>query len=789
MGSWTERLREPGADLAAVVREAAGAMPAISLLEILQERLEVGELPRALEAAVGAYSGTDRLRCLRTLASLEEAPAPDRARWNSDLATLLEDLDRLEEAAEALGRAAELAGDGAMKARLLNRLGTVRHARGDQNGALESYERSLALKESAGDDRGAWNTLLNLANLYREMGEPTSALEHARRAAKLDPDSARRARAEAVVAHAALEAGESGDHLDRARAAFRSAGDREGEAALLLEQASVLSRLGRAGEALAVLNGMGSEIPENLRARAEALRQRVQPGESRVLLDRMLQINRAILARHDPAALLRDIVDGAVELLSAERGFCILAAEKGFEIGAARHVSRETIRDAQFNISRGLADWVARNGEAVLTGRAGSEPSLREYKSLEELRVKSIACVPMRAADRLLGALYVDHRERPDAFSRGDLETLQALAEQAAVALTQVRLLEENLRQQKLLEQANARLRASNRVLEQRVRTQTEVLERVKSAGRDRYDQLVGSSSAMQEIYRQLTKIESSAETVLITGESGTGKELLARAIHQRSSRSAGPFVPVNCGALTETLLDSELFGHVKGAFTGAAADRPGVFEQAEGGTLFLDEIGETSAETQKRLLRVLQQKEIRRVGDQTDRKVNVRVVAATNRDLSEAVSEREFREDLFYRLNVLRVHVPPLRERREDIPLLVDHFLDRIATEQGGARPPVGPGFVDRLLKREWPGNVRQLENAVRRIVALGEESLEAEEAPTVSRTDALRSLEEVELEHIRRVLAATAGNVTEAARILGVGSATLWRRLRKHDLRPSDR
>jgi transcriptional regulator with GAF, ATPase, and Fis domain len=765
--------------------------------EALRESLSGEPLWRALEAAAQETAGRplDRLRCLRALVATAEAPAPDRARWAADLSSQLEDLDRLEEAADAAGRAVEAArsaGDVGLEARLLNRAGTLHHARGRHAEALAAYERSLALKDAQGDGRGAWNTVVNLATLRREMGEPSAALEAARRAGQLAGTDARKlAQSLALAAHAALEAGRPVDSLAPAREAFRALADVEGEALLLLDHAVVHARRGDARSARALLDQIPAHgVSRPLATRAQALRERLQPSGGRALLDRLLELNRALLARRDGAALLRDIVDAAVDLLAAERGFCILAAADGFDVAAARHVNRETIDRPQFKISRTIADRVARLGEPLRTEHAMQDPALQNLRSVAELHIKSICCAPLRAAGRVIGALYVDHRERAGAFGPEDLDTLQALADHAAVALTHARLEEETARQQKALEQLNAALRSANRALHQRVETQTRLLERAESArtGRDRYDQLIGRSAAMQDVYKLLDRLESSQETVLITGESGTGKELLARAIHHRSPRQGKPFVSINCGALAETLLESELFGHVKGAFTGAAADRAGVFEQAEGGTLFLDEIGEVSPDTQKRLLRVLQEREIRRVGDNRDRKVNVRVVAATNRDLAEAVEEKSFREDLYYRLNVLRIHLPPLRERKDDVPLLVAHFLDRIAAERGGPAPRIGDACMTALAGHGWPGNVRQLENAVRRIVALGEDALALEEAPATAATAAapdLRPLEEVELDHIKRVLTATGGNVTEAARILGIGSATLWRRLKKHDLR----
>jgi two-component system response regulator HydG len=255
--------------------------------------------------------------------------------------------------------------------------------------------------------------------------------------------------------------------------------------------------------------------------------------------------------------------------------------------------------------------------------------------------------------------------------------------------------------------------------------------------GRAAFEELVGQSAGMQRVFRLVESVAASDTTILVQGESGTGKELVARAIHQRSARRAGPFIAVNCSALTEGLLDSELFGHVKGAFTGALKDRKGVFEEAHGGTLFLDEIGDISPATQVRLLRVLQEGKVRRVGDAQELPVDVRVVTATHRDLARAREEGTFREDLFYRLNVIPVHLPSLRERAEDIPLLAHHFLRRSAERAGKPVRRLTADALAALQAWRWPGNVRELQNAIERAVVLaqGEELAREDLPPDVAR------------------------------------------------------
>lgn len=314
---------------------------------------------------------------------------------------------------------------------------------------------------------------------------------------------------------------------------------------------------------------------------------------------------------------------------------------------------------------------------------------------------------------------------------------------------------------------------------------------------------LVGKSKLMQEVYTQIEKVAAARGAVLIEGESGTGKELVAKAIHYASPRKSGPFVVIDCAAIPEPLQESELFGHVKGAFTGAVATKRGLFEEAHGSSLFLDEVSELPLGLQAKLLRVFQDGEIRRVGDTRVIQVDVRVLAATNRDLAEEVRQGAFREDLYYRLNVFPIHLPPLRDRREDIPLLAEHILGRIAEGAGGKPRRLSPGALRLLMSYSWPGNVRELEHALERAVLLSEDELIAEQdlpshlaAPQDELAVALpedtlalpettaRAVREVERELIRRALARTANNRTEAARLLGISRRALLYKLKAYGL-----
>jgi len=308
---------------------------------------------------------------------------------------------------------------------------------------------------------------------------------------------------------------------------------------------------------------------------------------------------------------------------------------------------------------------------------------------------------------------------------------------------------------------------------------------------------IIGKSGPMKELLEMVAMIAPSEATVLITGESGTGKELIAKSVHFNSARKDKPFVVVNCAALTETLLESELFGHEKGAFTGADKRREGHFMQANKGTIFLDEIGEMSATTQAKVLRVIQEREIQRVGSDDMIKVDVRILAATNRDLQRDVSEGRFREDLFYRLNVVTLRIPPLRERREDTPLLAQHFLEKLGKRNRKQLKGFSPLAMDMLIKYDWPGNVRELENAVERAVILSPGDYITENDLPMSVTEVYRqegsparpaqlanqpqSLEEIEKEAILAAFEATGGNKSETARKLGINRRTLYKKLEK--------
>ena len=339
---------------------------------------------------------------------------------------------------------------------------------------------------------------------------------------------------------------------------------------------------------------------------------------------------------------------------------------------------------------------------------------------------------------------------------------------------------------------------ALDRAIQHRSLRQEVVRLREAAAGPLRFDDIIGDSAAMRRVFELLRRVSETDATVLITGESGTGKELVARALHRRSRRPDGPFVPINCAAVPEALLEAELFGHLKGAFTDAKGTRPGLFLQAMGGTLFLDEIGEIPLGLQPKLLRALQERRVRPVGGDLEIPFDARIVAATNRDLESAVAEGRFREDLYYRINVIHLELPPLRGRGTDVLLLAQHLIAHFAGTGGKSIRGLSPAAAERLVNYAWPGNVRELQNCIERAVALAQyDEIVVEDLPEKIRTyrsshvvvagddpSELVSMEEVERRYIVRVLESVGGNKSLAARILGFDRTTLYRKMERYGL-----
>jgi transcriptional regulator with GAF, ATPase, and Fis domain/tetratricopeptide (TPR) repeat protein len=463
-------------------------------------------------------------------------------------------------------------------------------------------------------------------------------------------------------------------------------------------------------------------------------------------LARILTINRDLACEPDLSRLLDRVTDQAIDLLGADRGFVLLAddaphAHDGPASGqllarAARAAGDRGKDDPSVRFSRSICERVLQTGEPIVTNDARGDARLGGAASVHARSISSVACVPIprvRGGDRApIGVLYLESRASLPGLRRGpvameaELPTLLAFADQVGIAIANAKLVEENRRRADALEIANGELEQARAKLDDALARRTEQLEKTKAdlgvarqalrghAGYAGYKGLVGASGPMRRLYALVDRVRETDVPVLITGESGTGKEVVARAIHVGGARAKRPFLGVNCGAIPANLLESELFGHVRGAFTGAERDRKGLFREAEGGTILLDEIGEMPLKMQAGLLRVLQEKTVRPVGGNREETVDARVVCATNRDLEEMVAKGTFREDLYYRINVVALHVPSLRDRVDDVPLLVDHFLGVFAAHYRRERKTVSRDAIKRLQGHAWPGNVRQLEHVL---------------------------------------------------------------------------
>ncbi len=520
-------------------------------------------------------------------------------------------------------------------------------------------------------------------------------------------------------------------------------------------------------------------------------------------LRRLLRINKRLNSEQRLPRLLELIVDTVIELTDAERGFLLLDDDGGgLQVKVARNIDQETLGTAEFELSRSIAQQAAAGGEPIVTIDATGDARFREALSVSDLHLRSVLAVPLAVKGKVVGTIYVDHRLRKGAFDQDDVNHVLDFAEQAAIALENARLLAELRRRERQVE-------ALNRRLEAELAARREELSGIKVELRDsrealavRYDyrNIVGRTPRMLELFRLLDRITDTTLPVVIQGESGTGKELVARAIHTNGPRRERPFVGENCAAIPETLLESTLFGYTRGAFTGAEHDTKGLFEIADSGTLFLDEVGEMSPAMQGKLLRVLQEGELRRVGSERTRKVDVRIVTATNRDLARMVDEGKFRRDLYFRLNVAAIALPPLRDRREDIPLMVEHFLAKAAKSAAPAgRPvkPIDPDALARLCAYRWPGNVRELENELTRADAFSAARITAADlsphvaaagdpgAVAIEDPDSLLlkpRVERLERSLLREALGRAANNQTRAAELLGLSRFGLQKKLKRY-------
>ncbi len=644
---------------------------------------------------------------------------------------------------------------------------------GEPKKARELYERCAAAWDTQGRARDAIEARLErILSLSRDASFPKEkltselgVLEKRSDLASLGEHEVLYALVQGLVFGRTGEDARSKDHLDRTVELARKYRLREWEWMALDARARLLAQDGLtalarrdADAALEILEETAAKLPRDLREvfwndpRREALRtvaSRHEPfrnphatlpqsalpalGRSRTTtlnamrrddrLDFLLELTRELAAFKELPHLLGRVTELAVALVEAERGFVVLENEDG---GLTVHAAKARSGDETHReFSRSVAEGVIQSGTPIVTTRAKEDVRLKSAASVHALMIQSIACVPIRGTGdgSPIGALYVETRTRRGERFEAELVTLSAFADQAAIAIENARLLAENRAREAALIASNKELEKAKERLSEVLGRRTEQLAATRRDLRDvrsklerhfGYGGLLGQSPSMRKLFSILERVKDTNVPVLITGESGTGKEVVARTIHDLGPRSRRPFIGVNCGAIPGNLLEGELFGHTKGAFTGADRDRKGLFREAAGGTLLLDEIGEMPSSMQPGLLRVLQESKVRPVGGNEEESVDVRVVAATNRSLPAMVEEGTFRQDLFYRLRVIEVAIPPLRERAEDIPILVDHFLGVFAARYQRPRKSVSRDALRLFEDWPWPGNVRELENVL---------------------------------------------------------------------------
>ena len=494
----------------------------------------------------------------------------------------------------------------------------------------------------------------------------------------------------------------------------------------------------------------------------------------------LFEISQALERSLDIREVVNPVLESMAEHMGMLRGTLTLLNRNTGEIfiEAAYGLSVNQQKRGKYRLGEGITGKVVETGQPAIVPHISEEPLFLDRtgarKHLEKDEI-SFICVPIKLGNEVIGALSVDRLFDENISFEEDIRLLSIIAAMIAQAVKLRQTVQED----------------KQRLLEENIRLQEALKDKFHPAN------MIGNSKAMRKVYDLIAKVAKTDTTVLIRGESGTGKELVAHAIHYNSLRAAKPFVKVSCAALPESVIESELFGHEKGAFTGAIAMRKGRFELAQGGTIFLDEIGDLSPSMQIKLLRVLQEREIERVGGTDTIKVDVRVIAATNRNLEELIEKGQFREDLYYRLNVFPIHLPPLRRRRTDIPLLADFFVEKYSKVHHKSIKRISTPAIDMIMSYHWPGNVRELENCIERAVILSQDDVihghhlpptlqTAEASGTKPRGTLTSALEGVEKELLLEALKSSRGNMSKAARSLGITERMMGIRVKKYGIDP---
>jgi transcriptional regulator with GAF, ATPase, and Fis domain len=523
----------------------------------------------------------------------------------------------------------------------------------------------------------------------------------------------------------------------------------------------------------------GDDAPQGTRAEIAGLR-------------RLHELSVRLMHARTMDAQLEALMDAVLEATSASKGFLVLLesvpgtsahiedegtsssegpalASPGVaepRVAVARNLAGRSLQSAVTQLSDSILRKVIETRQPLIVSDAVADTIFGRSQSVMNLQLASVMCAPLLARGELLGVIYLGNDDVRGLFTEATLDVLTVFAAQASLLLQNALLLDQ--------------LRTDRDQLEEQLHEKT-------------FGDLIGTNPSLVEVFNKVKKVATTDISVLITGETGTGKELIAREVHRRSARKDGPFVVVNCGAIPENLMESELFGHVRGAFTGAIATRAGKFQQASGGTLFLDEIGEMPVALQVKLLRALQERVVNKVGDAKPERVDIRVIAATNRNLEEEIKKGAFREDLYYRLNVVNLHLPPLRARGDDVVLLAKFLLSKLADELNPKVKGFTPNALIAIRKYDWPGNVRQLENRIKKAIVLCDKTLVGPEdldlfAETLAPIMTLaQAREEFQRRYILEVLERNNGNRTKTARDLGVDPRTIFRYLEREPDAPA--
>ncbi len=476
------------------------------------------------------------------------------------------------------------------------------------------------------------------------------------------------------------------------------------------------------------------------------------------------EFSARLMEKHDLGDLLNALMDAIIEITNADKGFLILLEGEQLDIKVARNLKQENIADAISQLSDSIIAKVVQTKKPVIISDAMNDDEFANAKSVMKLKLTSVICAPLLERGKLIGLIYVGNDNIVDLFSKDVLRVMTVFSAQASLIVANAL----HLRELKV------------------------DLNELRGALAQRFGDIVGSSAPMLDVFKKIEKVASTDISVLITGETGTGKELIARELHRRSPRTGKAFITINCGAIPENLLESELFGHVKGSFTGAVANKMGKFQAADGGTLFLDEIGEMPLNLQVKLLRAIQEKIVVRVGDTRPEKVDIRILTATNRVQQMEIVAGAFREDLYSRLNVVNIHLPPLRDRGDDALVIARYLLARFTAEYGANVRGLSPNASVAIRKYNWPGNIREMENRLKKAIVMCEGNLigpddlglTGDALPTILAL--AQAKENFQREYINEVLALNNGNRTKTARDLGVDPRTVFRHLEKEEQAP---